>query len=159
MYVDTPHSRLICEAIDLVQAKTFTVPSRQSHGKLMPSASSRIYDAFAYGVNEYLNAHTNKDFTYCATSIHMRTTYRLSKEIVAYFAFPKLGIAIPLRPGDILFFNPKEDSCISSRCKDEDDIYCMSLYFKMDNIELNDNSIPLSRHEKYLLEQYKIQQT
>ena len=118
MYVDTPHIRLIREAIDLVQTKTFTVPSRQSHGKLMPSASSRIYDAIAYGVNEYLDAHTNKDFTYCANSIHMRTIYRLSKEIVAYFAFPKLGVAIPLHLGDVLFFNPKEDPCISSRCKD-----------------------------------------
>ena len=159
MYANTPHIRLIREVIDLVQAKTFAVPTRQSHGKLTPSASSGIYGAFACGINVYFNAHTNKDFTYCTTSIHMCTISRSSQEIVAYFAFPKLGIAIPLRPGDVLFFNSKEDHCISSNCKDEDDIYCMSLYFKMDNIGLNDNSIPLSCHEEYLLEQYKIQQT
>jgi len=159
MYVDTPHIRLICEAIDLVHANTFTIPSRWSHGKEMPSASSRIYGAFGCGVNVYLNAHTDKDFTCCATSIHMHTRYSLFQEIVAYFAFPKLGIAIPLYMGDIWFFNPKENHCISSRCKVEDDIYCISLYLKTDNIGLNNNSIPLSHHEEYLLERYNNNKT
>ena len=159
MYVDTPHIRLIREAIDLVQAKTFTIPSRQSQGNLISSASSRIYGAFACGVNVYLNAHTDEDFTYCATSVYMRVRYRFSQDIVAYFAFLKLGIAFPLRPGDVLFFNPKEDHCISSHCKDEDDIYCMSLYFKTDIIGLNDNSIALSHHKDYLFQQYKDQHT
>ena len=159
MYVDTPRIRLIRKANDLVQAKSFTIPSRQSHGNLISSASSRIYGAFACGVNVYLNAHTDKNFTYCTTSVHMRVRYKLSQDIVAYFAFPKLGIVVPLEPGDVLFFNPKEDHYISSRCKDKDDIYCMSLYFKIDNIGLNDNSIPLSHHEEYLLQPYKDQHT
>lgn len=154
MYVDTDQIRLIHEAIKLVDAKTFTIPLRQVHLQNRDAESSRIYGAFASGVNVYLNSHRDKDFTYCATSIHMRDEYKMTHKIVAYFAFPKLGIAIPLRPGDVLFFNPKEEHCISSRCDNADEIYCMSLYLKSDNIGLNDNSIPLSQTEELLLNQY-----
>jgi len=154
MYVDTDQIRLIHEAIKLVDAKTFTIPSRQVHSQIRDAESSRIYGAFASGVNVYLNSHSDKDFTYCATSIHMREEYTMIHKIVAYFAFPKLGIAIPLRPGDVLFFNPKEEHCISSRCDNTDEIYCMSLYLKSDNIGLNDNSIPLSQTQELLLNQY-----
>ena len=93
-------------------------------------------------------------FTYCATSIHMRDQYQPSQRIVAYFAFTKLGIAIPLRPGDVLFFNPLEEHCISSRCCNDDDIYCLSLYLKSDNIGLNDNSKELTPQQEYLLNVY-----
>ena len=154
MYIDTDQIRLIREAITLVDAKTFTIPSRKVNLQTRDAKSSRIYGAFASGVNVYLNSHSDKDFTYCATSIHMREEYTLTHKIVAYFAFPKLGLAIPLRPGDVLFFNPKEEHCISSRCDNKDDIYCMSLYLKSDNIGLNDNSIPLSQTEELLLNQY-----
>ena len=154
MYVDTDQIRLIHEAIKLVDAKTFTIPLRQVHLQNRDAESSRIYGAFASGVNVYLNSHRDKEFTYCATSIHMRDEYKMTHKIVAYFAFPKLGIAIPLRPGDVLFFNPKEEHCISSRCDNADEVYCMSLYLKSDNIGLNDNSIPLSQTEELLLNQY-----
>ena len=102
----------------------------------------------------YLNCHWDKDFTYCATSIHMKKQYSESQEVVAYFAFPRLGVVIPLRPGDVLFFNPKEPHCVSSRCNNNDNIFCMSLYLKSDNIGKNDNSLPLTHNEEALVRKY-----
>ena len=60
----------------------------------------------------------------------------------------RLGIGVPLRPGDILFFS----ILMSHWCDNEDDIYCASLYFKADNIGLNDNSICLTWQEEHLLD-------
>jgi hypothetical protein len=37
---------------------------------------------------------------------------------------------------------------ISSRCKDEDDIYCISFYLKSNLIGGNDNSLPLNKKQK-----------
>ena len=103
----------------------------------------------------YLNMHSDVDYTYCATSIHQREEYLESQDVVAYFAFPRLGIAIPLRPGDILFFNPKEPHCVSSRCDNNEEICCMSLYLKSANIGKNDNSMSLTPDQVALLSQYK----
>ena len=151
MYVDTHQIRLIHDAIRFVNATTFiTLPTFKER----LSQSLRIYGSFASGVNVYLNAHKDNDFTYGATSIHMREEYNLTHKIVAYFLFPKLGIAIPLRPGGVLFFNPQEVHCISSRCDNNDEIYCMSLYFKSANIGKNDNSLPLTAAEEFMVKQY-----
>ena len=103
----------------------------------------------------YLNMHSDVDYTYCATSIHQREEYFDSQNVVAYFAFPRLGIAIPLRPGDILFFNPKEPHCVSSRCDNDDEIFCVSLYLKSANIGKNDNSMSLTPNQVALLSHYK----
>ena len=152
MYVDTDEIRHILAAITFVNATTFSIPSRARASRA--SQSSRIYGAIACGVNVYLNVHKDQDFTYCAVSIHMREEYTLSQRIVAYFTFPNLGIAIPLRPGDVLFFNPQEDHCVSSRCNNDDDIYCMSLYFKSNLIGKNNNSLPLTNEEEFLVEEF-----
>ena len=64
-FVDTDQIRLVKEGIDLVQAKTFSVPTRKA-------PPSRIYGAFASGINVYLSSHSDCDFTYAATSIHQK---------------------------------------------------------------------------------------
>ena len=46
--------------------------------------------------------------------------YQLNDKIVCYFAFPRIGIAVALRPGDFLLFDPQEPHSISSRCKAEE---------------------------------------
>ena len=106
---------------------------------------SCVYGALAAGKNVYLSIHDDKDFITCATSIHMRTGYQLDDLPVVYFCFPRLAICLPLRAGDILFFNPREPHAVSSRIKNEDMIYCLSLYLKSANMGLNDNSIPLTQ--------------
>jgi len=143
MFIESEQIRLIHGAIDLVQGQTFTIDCKSGFD------STRIYGAFASGIDVYLNTHTDKDFTYCCTTIHMKVGYSLTHKIVGYFTFPRLGIAIPIRPGDVLFFNPQEPHCVSSRCDNADRIYCLSLYFKSDNIgEMTTNcrSIPHKKH-------------
>jgi len=66
--------------------------------------------------------------------------YQLNDRIVIYFAFPRIGIAVALRPGDFLLFDPQEPHSISSCCKAEDEIFCASSYLKTAIVGLNDNS-------------------
>ena len=150
-YLDTEQVRLIHSAIELVKAKRFTAPLK---GKRKRSNEARIYGGLASGINVYLQCHDDRDFTYSATSAHMRGGYSNDDEVITYFAFPRLGIAITLRPGDLLFFNTKEPHCISSRCKNDDQVYCTSLYLKSANLGLHDNSISLLPHEEMLLGEY-----
>jgi hypothetical protein len=150
MFMDTEEIRIVHDAIESMHSKTFSVPTSPK------TAAASIYGAFACGKNVYLAAHTDQDYTYSSTSVHWtKNPYSLDDEVVAYFAFPRLGVAIPLRPGDVLFFNPNEPHCVSSRARNEDDIYCVSLYLKSSNIGLNDNGLSLSEHQQNILDYYK----
>ena len=40
----------------------------------------------------------------------------INNDVIAYFCFPTLGVAVPLRPGDNFMFNALIPHCISSRC-------------------------------------------
>lgn len=94
-----------------------------------------------------LAAHCDKDMTYSAVTVHRKDGYD-SDDILCYFCFPCLGFAIPLKAGNILFFNPNQPHCVSSRYSKTDEIYCVSLYLKYQNVSLNDNSIPLTDQMK-----------
>jgi hypothetical protein len=73
--------------------------------------------------------------------IHLdKIKYQNDDWIVCYFAFPQIGIAVALRPGDILMCNPQEPHCISLHCKKDDNIYCISSYLKTQVVGHNDNS-------------------
>ena len=146
MFIDTEHIRLIKHAIDLINPCTFSTPSCNNH--------SDIYAALASVRNGYLVTHTDQDMTYGSITIHMRATYQLTDKVVAYFNFPCLGISIPLRPGDVLFFNPREPHCISSRCNNADEIYLLSLYIKSNLFGLNDNDMDLLPGEVILVNEY-----
>ena len=149
MFMDTEEIRIIHDALESMQSETFSIPTN-------PKTVACIYGAFACGKNVYLAAHTDQDYTYSSTSVHWtKKSYTLEDDVIAYFAFPRLGIAIPLHPGDVLFFNPNEPHCVSSRAKNEDDIYCVSLYLKRSNIGLNNNGLSLSEHEHNILDYYE----
>ena len=99
-----------------------------------------IYSAIACGKNVYLPAHIDDDFSYSVVTIlSNKESYKLDDDIAAYFCFPTLGIAVPLRPGDALIFNPREPHCVSSRCNSSDDIICISVYLKSSIVGGNDN--------------------
>ena len=83
-----------------------------------------------------------------------KTSYDLNNDVIMYFCFPTLGIAIPLRPGDYLMFNPLIPHCILSQCKHKDDIICLTMYLKTAIVGLNDNSLPLTPSQKQLADQY-----
>ncbi len=100
MFMDTEEICFIDDAIEEMQPETLSMSNL--------SKKASIYGAIACGVNVYLASHVDADYTYSATSVHCRCEYHLKDLILCYFAFPRLGIAIPLRPGDVLFFNPNE---------------------------------------------------
>ena len=144
---DTRQIGIVHAAMNLIDAPTFTIPGTAS--------PARIFGGIAWGRNVYLSSHKDKDFTYSAITIHIKDCeYDLDNRVVAYFCFRKLGIAVPLRPGDVLFFNPQDEHCISSRCHPEDNIYCISFYLKSANIGLNDNSIELMPKERFCLNHF-----
>ena len=70
--------------------------------------------------------------------------YGYTGKIIAYMCFPKLGITVALRPGDVIIFNPCEPHVISIGCNDKDDVLCVAMYLKTAIVGLNDNSIELS---------------
>ena len=146
------------EAIQLIKPPLFSAGLKDVEGPVatihnQQHRKSSIYGAIAAGKNVYLNIHCDKDFVTCATSVHVAKQYHVDENSVIYFAFPRLGICIPLRPGDILFFNPNEPHAVSSRKNGDNDVYCLSLYLKSSLMGLNDNSIRLSYEEK-VLDQY-----
>jgi hypothetical protein len=148
-YVSYEEIEIVTKAIEHVDASTFTMPPSKSNPN--PKVA-KIYGAMAVGFNVFLATHTDKDFAYSAVSVQCKNECHMNKErILVYFAFPALGIAIPLKVGDVLFFNPNEPHCITSRVNEIDDLYCVSLYLKSASIGLNNNSIPLTDMQKSVL--------
>ena len=132
-----------------VPFKTFTSTNPKS-------SSAKFLGGIAFGTNVFLPCHTDEDFTMSIAQVFLegKTSYDLNNDVIVYFCFPTLGIAIPLRPGDYLMFNPLIPHFISSRCKHEDDIICLTMYLKTAIVGLNDNSLPLTPSQKQLAEQY-----
>jgi hypothetical protein len=89
--------------------------------------SARYYNAVGFGINVFLICHIDKDSTMSIVQVHLdEIMYQNDDRIVCYLAFPQIGIAVALQPGDILMFNPQEPHCMSLRCKKDDNIYCIS---------------------------------
>ncbi len=77
--------------------------------------------------------------------------YHLNDDVVAYFCFPTLGVAVPLRPGDYLIFNALISHCISSRCKLDNEIMCVSVYLKTSIGGMNNNDLALTPSQSTLV--------
>lgn len=153
-WMDTNILRAVRHAKKLVG---FCSLPRQEGSDFSPAS---IFGSVAFGRNVYLNAHTDEDFVPSIVAVHCplpdgKKTYELDDDVVCYFVFPRYGMAVPLRPGDILIFNPKEYHCVSSRVSDEDDFYCLSLYLKSAVVGLHDNSLPLTDEQKEFADAYK----
>lgn len=152
-YVSNEEINIVTKAIELVDAPTLTMPPSKSNPN---PKKAKVYGAMAVGINVILATHTDKDYAHSAVSVLCRSEcHRNEERILAYFAFPALGIAIPLKVGDVLFFNPNEPHCITSRVSETDHIYIVSLYLKSATIGLNDNSIPLTDDQKSVLDYKK----
>jgi hypothetical protein len=140
-YASTVSIRHIREARELV-------PWEGIHGAGDVSTSSSIYSGIAFGVNVFLRAHVDDDYTYSVIQVHVdNVDYRVDDEVVCYFCFPSLGVAVPLRPGDFLLINALEPHCLSSRCRDDYNLFAVSSYLKTAVVGCNDNSKPLSMEE------------
>jgi hypothetical protein len=167
MFNDTEEIRIIKDAIELMQSENFSIPKNFPYKKFKlskePSVNvsicekeddhpqkASIYGAFACGVNVYLVSLIDADYTYSATSVHWRGPYHEEDKILCYFAFPRLGFAIPLCAGDVLFSYPREPHCLSTCVHHDDQIYCVSLCLKSDNIGKHHNGIQLTPHDDIL---------
>ena len=95
------------------------------------------------GKNFWAAAHVDDDYTLSAvvaisrkaaqkttelfggSGIAHRTTYT-EEDVAFHFVFPEYGKAVPMRHGDVLFFNPSVVHCAS--CPRFDDVYSFALY-------------------------------
>ena len=64
-------------------------------------------------------------------------------------------MAVALRPGDILIFNPREEHAISSRCENREETYSISFYLKTAIVGLNNNNQQLTTHQMNILKAHK----
>ena len=134
--MDTDIIRHISCAKLRVNFKTMELSTSSSYQK-----TARYYNGLGFGINVYLRSHIDQDFTMSIVQAHTNNRdYQVNDKILCYFAFPRIGMAVALRPGDFLLFNPQELHSISSRCRSEDEIFCISSYLKTGVVGLNDNS-------------------
>ena len=115
-----------------------TFPGRGNH-----DSACRAFSSIATALNVCLNSHTDDDSFYGVVTdldADPLKSPQLDDNVALYFTFPTLGLAIALRPGDILFFNPAIFHSVSSRCDPTKNIWCTSLYTKNAVVGGNDNS-------------------
>jgi hypothetical protein len=138
-YMDTDVIRHISCARSRVIFRTMEPSPSLSYKK-----TARFYNGLGFGINVYLRSHIDRDFTMSIVQVHIDNhVYQVDDKILCYFAFPRIGLAVALWPGDFLLFNPQEPHSISSRCRKEDEIFCISSYLKTDVVSLNNNSNPV----------------
>jgi hypothetical protein len=149
-YSDTVAVQHIREARELVGWET--IKKSYDGNEIRPS---NIFNGIAFGVNVYLRAHVDNDFTYSVIQVHVNDIeYNVDDDVVCYFGFPRLGVAVPLRPGDFLLVNALEYHCLSSRCKSDVNLFCVSSCLKTAVVSGNDNSKPLSEKEELCLSEF-----
>ncbi len=82
--------------------------------------------------------------------------YNLNDDVVAYFCFLTLGVAVQLRPGDYLIFNALILHCISSCCKLDDEIMFVSVYLKMSIVGMNNMDLALTPSQLTLVKKMTV---
>jgi hypothetical protein len=76
---------------------------------LLHAKSARYYNAVGFDINVFLRCHIDKKNSMSIVLVHLdEIMYQNDDRIVCYFAFPQIGIAVELQPGDILMFNSQE---------------------------------------------------
>jgi hypothetical protein len=142
------------QAKKLVPYKTFTAnrPTQKS------SLNAQYFGGIAFGTNVFLRCHTDEDFTMSIIQVFLKgkKVYLPEDDVVVYFCFPTIGVAVPLRPGDYLLFNARIPHCISSRCKVEEDILVTSIYLKTALIGMNNNDIPLTDEQTRIVDELSV---
>jgi hypothetical protein len=105
-----------------------------------------------------LNSHTDDDSFYgVVTDLDADPLKypQMEDDNALYFTFPTLGLAIALRPGDILIFNPAVYHSVSSRRDPTKNIWCTSLYTKNAVVGGNDNSRAIETVQKEAIDMAK----
>jgi len=140
------------ELMAMMEAKTVgNWESMQSKGS--DAKKANLYAGLACGRNVFLNAHDDDDYIRSIVTLQGVPEAEHFKEddpVIAYFVFPTYGVAVALRLGDVLVFNPKVFHCVSSRTETNADFFCLSMYLKTAVVGKNNNSLPLSALEEQL---------
>jgi hypothetical protein len=128
----------------LVPFKTFS-----STGDNSSTFLSIFFGGIAFGMNVFLCCHTDANFMMSISQVFLkgRPVYHIHDDIIAYFCFPTLGVAVPLCPGDSFMFNALIPHCISSRCNLDDEIMCTSIYLKTAIFDMNNNYLQLTHKQ------------
>ncbi len=109
-YMDTDIIRHISCARSRVNFRTME-PSPSSSYKKTP----RYNNGHGFGINVYLRSHIDRDSTMSIVQVHINNhVYQVDDKILCYFAYPRIGLAVALRPGDFLLVIPQEPHSISS---------------------------------------------
>jgi hypothetical protein len=66
-----------------------------------------------------------------------------------------LGVAVPLRPGDFLLFNALIPHCVSSRCRQAEEILSIAMYLKTSVVGMNNNQLPPNSLQTVLADRYR----
>jgi hypothetical protein len=140
----------IYHAKKLVPFKTF-MPT----GDLSSTFSSVFFGGIAFGTNIFLHCHTDADFTMSISQVFLKgkDVYHLDDDIISYFCFPTLGVAVILRPGGYFMFNALIPHCISSRCRLEDNVMCASVYLKTAIVGMNNYNLLLTPKQSAKMKQ------
>lgn len=125
------------------------------------SEYSTIWSSVAMTYNFMSPAHTDEDsflialiITYSSKLLKDKKKdlkYLPTMDVATHSCFPTKGVAVALRPGDVLFFNPLYYHCMSQRDAKykNDEVFIISFYLKNRQISKSSNSIPLT--DKILL--------
>lgn len=143
-YIESQNLKGLSRANNVARWKVVSREREQDEECNEDDLHPHIWQQAAFGRNIALNSHTDDDFFLsCMTVLWSRKDYPLKDcPVVQYFVFPEDGIAVALRPGDVLLFNPRVAHCSSSRCHFEDDIVLGSFYLKSSLVGGNNNDIP-----------------
>jgi hypothetical protein len=100
--------------------------------------------------------HTDADITMSIAQIFLKgkELYTDKDDVLVYFCFPTLGVAVPLRPGGFLLFNALILHCVSSGCRQDDSIICVSIYLKSAVIGMNNNDLSQTNKQAMLTKCY-----
>ena len=143
----------LVHAKKLVPFKTFKSGISDNHSKF----NAQFFSGIGFGTNVFLRCHTDADFTMSILQVFLKgkRKYSLDDEVIVYFCFPTIGVAVPLRPGDYLLFNARIPHCLSSRCKYMDNILTTSTYLKTAIVGMNNNDLPLTKEQDRMVEHLK----
>ena len=81
--------------------------------------------------------------------------YKSKMPVCQYFCFPQFGLAIAIRPGDILLFNPNIYHCLSMKTENyKTDVHVTSAYMKTAHAGDNNNRKELTDIQDHYFHAY-----
>jgi hypothetical protein len=135
-FLDTPSIRYLNTVKEMSEFTKFSFDAEDP---------TLIWPSIAVAANVVMEMHTDQDFIMgCASAIGGKSFQPHDpggSDILQYFCFPPTGVAIGLRNGDLLLFNPTIPHCVSSRATMDQDVICTSFYLKTAIVGGNDNSL------------------